>query len=513
MTKQNSIRLFFLFLFLLLCYFPLFLHLDQLPLRLWDEGRRAVNAFEMAQNGNFLVTHYAGEPEMWGTKPPLLIWCQVFWIKLLGYTELAIRMPAAIAGLGTLFVLILFSWKVFKKPMVGFFAALVLLSTRGFISEHMTRSGDFDALLTLWETSYLLLFFVFLEKIVNRQSPILNPKWLYLTALFITLAAFTKSIAGFFFAPTLILYAIFRKKLKPLLISKHTWFAGLGILFFIGGFYFLREMYNPGYIEAAWENDMGGRYFKSKEGHNHPWYLYFKIMYQKGHFMPWIWFLPLGIFVGLFKKGITRNLTILILINVVLFFSVLMYGQTKIQWYVAPIYPCLALLIGLGFNTLFEGGWRYLNNLGGDLALSSKFSIAKYLFLSIFVLTIFFQPYQKTIDRIYFEKLPDHDWKFLKFRDFMERNDEVKNYTIVHRYFNSHVQYYRSVRNLNGYKINAQPLLDFDLNKYEFGKRPLEFQPSDTLMVCEKKVFPKLDKVYEYEVLNAWDTCKILVIK
>lgn len=507
MTKEQITKLFFLLLFLILCYFPLFLHLDQLPLRLWDEGRRAVNAFEMAQNGNFLVTHYAGEPEMWGTKPPFLIWCQVFWMKLLGYNELAIRLPAALAGLGTIFVLILFSWKILKRPLIGFFSALVLLSTRGFISEHMTRSGDFDALVTLWETCYLLVFFVFIERIAQQKSPDEHRKWICLTAFFITLAALTKSIAGFFFAPALLVYSIYRKQLISIVTSKYTWLAILGVVLIIGGFYVLREMYNPGYIEAAWENDMGGRYFKSKEGHNHPWYLYFKIMYQKGHFMPWIFFLPLGVFVGLWQKGKLRNLTILLLINTILFFAVIMYGQTKIQWYVAPIYPSLALIIGFGLNILFEGGWKMLANK------SEVGSWAKYLFLSLFVFTIFFQPYQKTIDRIYFEKLPEHDWKFLKYRDFIERNESVKNYTIVHRYFNSHIQFYRSVRNLNGCDIKAQSLLDFDLNKYEFGKGPLEFESGDTLMICEKKVYPKLNKVYEYEVLNSWDTCKMLVIK
>ena len=137
-----------------------------------------------------------------------------------------------------------------------------------------------------------------------------------------------------------------------------------------------------------------------------------------------------------------------------------MNGQTKIQWYVAPIYPCLALIIGIGFNELFEGGWRQISK--NAVLWNSR----KYLFLSIFILTFFTLPYQRTIDRIYFEKLPQHDWKFMKFRDFMERNEEVKNYTVVHRQYNSHVQFYRSVRNLEGANISAQPLLDFDLNKY-----------------------------------------------
>ncbi|MDV7399932.1 hypothetical protein RZS08_51430, partial [Arthrospira platensis SPKY1] len=49
----------------LLAIFPLFLHLDAIPLFIFDEGRLANNALEMAQNGNWLVTHYDGKPDLW----------------------------------------------------------------------------------------------------------------------------------------------------------------------------------------------------------------------------------------------------------------------------------------------------------------------------------------------------------------------------------------------------------------------------------------------------------------
>jgi 4-amino-4-deoxy-L-arabinose transferase-like glycosyltransferase len=71
-------------LFVVLGVFPVFMHLDTLPIRIWDEARQAVNALEMWENGNFLVTHFEGSPDMWSTKPPLLIWLQVALIGLLG---------------------------------------------------------------------------------------------------------------------------------------------------------------------------------------------------------------------------------------------------------------------------------------------------------------------------------------------------------------------------------------------------------------------------------------------
>src|SRR5688572_32570269 len=125
-----------LFLLLIVAGIPLFVHLDVLPFRLWDESRLASNAYEMHKNGNFVVTHYNGEPEMWNTKPPLMIWLQVFFIKLLGFNELSVRMPSAIAGLLTCVLLLLFSDKYFKSYLPGAFACLVLVTTNGYVDIH-----------------------------------------------------------------------------------------------------------------------------------------------------------------------------------------------------------------------------------------------------------------------------------------------------------------------------------------------------------------------------------------
>ena len=61
---------------------PIFGYLDSYPIRIWDEARLAINAYEMLKNGDFIVTHYDNNPDMWNTKPPLMIWCQVFFMKI-----------------------------------------------------------------------------------------------------------------------------------------------------------------------------------------------------------------------------------------------------------------------------------------------------------------------------------------------------------------------------------------------------------------------------------------------
>ena len=54
-----------------LLYFPIFGHLDSYVFRQWDEARQAMNAFEMSDNGNIIVTHYDAPPF-------LLAFCSLF---------------------------------------------------------------------------------------------------------------------------------------------------------------------------------------------------------------------------------------------------------------------------------------------------------------------------------------------------------------------------------------------------------------------------------------------------
>ena len=108
-----------------LIYMPLFGHLDYLPIRVWDEARLAMNAYEMLHNGNFIVTHIGDKPEMWNTKPPLMIWLQVIFMKLLGVNEVSVRLPSAFAGLLTCLTLLLFSIKYLKKFWFGFIAVMI----------------------------------------------------------------------------------------------------------------------------------------------------------------------------------------------------------------------------------------------------------------------------------------------------------------------------------------------------------------------------------------------------
>nr|MBP7850947.1 glycosyltransferase family 39 protein [Lentimicrobiaceae bacterium] len=143
--KRNQHYL-LLLLLLGLLYFPLFHHIAQLPLRIWDEARLAHNAYEMYKEGHVLVPHFEGKPDMWNLKPPFLVWMQAAFMHMLGPGELAVRLPSALAGLLTCLSLFFFFERRLSMPWAGFMAAMVLVTTQGFVHQHATRTGDYDAM-------------------------------------------------------------------------------------------------------------------------------------------------------------------------------------------------------------------------------------------------------------------------------------------------------------------------------------------------------------------------------
>src|SRR5206468_3140523 len=92
----------FILLFLLASSVFLFADATVPPVALQDEARNAVNAIEMSIRGYSLITTFNFQPDLWNTKPPLLIWLMSASMSLFGPSDWAIRLPCALAAMGTL---------------------------------------------------------------------------------------------------------------------------------------------------------------------------------------------------------------------------------------------------------------------------------------------------------------------------------------------------------------------------------------------------------------------------
>jgi len=453
LESQNKLEIFLkILLFIVLVYFPIFIHLETLPIRVWDEARLAINSYEMNKNGNYLIPYFEGQPDMWNTKPPLMIWLQVFFMKLLGPGVLAVRLPSAIAAFFTTVVLVIFSLKYLKNYWFGLIASLVLITSYGYIHTHATRTGDYDALLTLFTSIYALSFFLFLEHD--------NKKYLHLFFISIVLSVLTKSVQGLMILPALFIYMIVMRKL---IILKNKWFYIdlMLCIIAIGSYYLTREHYNPGYLKAVWLNELGGRYLETLDEHKAPFMFYYNLLVEQ-HYIYWYFFVPCGIAIGIFAKNERfRRLTIFSTLLVTTYWLIISLAKTKMEQYELPLFPFLSLIVAVMIYYIF-------NYLKDELVANKylNFNIIPYVFIFIIVLS----PYQKIIGKVYCPKESEVEEGYYQFSHFLQdavkSRHSIKNYCVCFQDYNAHLLFYVNILNDRNQNItfkHSKNLLSGDL--------------------------------------------------
>ncbi|MGH8046258.1 MAG: ArnT family glycosyltransferase, partial [Chthoniobacterales bacterium] len=304
---------------------------------------------EMAHSGDLIVTTIHYKPDMWNTKPPLMIWAQALCIKIFGMGEWAVRLPAALAAALTAILLFVVILRVTGNGWAALLAAIVLCTSQGYIGFHGARFGEYDSLLALLTTGYLLCFFFHIESPPGRAKNMFVLGFFFLLAL----AVLAKSIAGLLFGPALLLYALVRGQLITILRNKYAWLGFLGFIVLVAGYYLLREHSNPGYLKAVMENELGGRFMASNEGHKAPAGYYFSTL-PHWRFPFWFWLLCVSMVLLPFLRAKWRWLSLYSVVSAVLFMGVLSLSKTKLSWYLLPIYPLFAIAIALAFARVAE---------------------------------------------------------------------------------------------------------------------------------------------------------------
>lgn len=387
---RNPLRTYLLLLLIWLASAPLFLYgLEKPPVGIWDEGRLGVSAAWILRTNDWLVMRAdhaydnlgpeplrvwqrpaavpaaspwlvprsTAPPDVWNTKPPLMPWLQALSMRLLGANAWAMRLPAALSGWLTVGLLLVFGARVLGRPGVGVLAGLVLATMPLFNAEHVTRTGDYDALLTLCVTGYVLSAWAYLRN--GRLS------WLLAAALGLGLALLCKSAAACLPLPALAAYALVDERRRAILLRRWpTWAALAAAGLPLAAFYLLREQAAPGYAAASWYNDWAGRFGSHLTPGYRPWWSYLQYWFYPGLSL-WSPVLLASVVVVARQRGLPgylRFLTWQIAGTLVL----LMLARNRAHWYAAPLLPLLALLIAgllIAWREVWAGRWPWFGRV------------------------------------------------------------------------------------------------------------------------------------------------------
>lgn len=205
---------------LALAIFLCFFKLGSTPIEQWDEAHTGINAIEMLQTGDYINLYFGGEPDRIRAKPPFVIWMVSTNFALFGYNAFSLRLHSAIAGVFIFFFLFKIV-NLYRSPLFAFGVCLMLFSVRAIIGFHVTRTGDFDAVLIAFLFAGLYYFLRYLDFMRYHD--------IYKAAVLWGLAFFTKGPAFGLLFPGLLLYLLLDGRLLHVLRLREVYKA-IGIL-------------------------------------------------------------------------------------------------------------------------------------------------------------------------------------------------------------------------------------------------------------------------------------------
>jgi 4-amino-4-deoxy-L-arabinose transferase-like glycosyltransferase len=443
-------------------------------MRWWDESLFAVNTYEMIENGNYFAPYFGGFPDNLNTKPPLTLWFQMGFVKLLGFNELAIRLPSAITTVLT--VLCVFIFLSRKNFLWAWCGALTMLTSWGFIHFHTARTGDSDALLTFFLLLSSLNFLDFLSSDDQKK--------VFYFFLFITLAFLTKLFAAFLFIPAY-LYILFSEKKFKLFVANKYFVWGL-ILFLLSaiGVIILRERYSPGYIHEILFKD-AGRIFTVVEQHKEPAGFYLRNLVMTR--FSWWWILALVAVVLTFSKvEIQSKLLKSVIFLILSYVLIISLSTTKLEWYDMPLFPYLAILSGFGLYWVIE-----------------KIERANAQWKVITLTLIFIYPYYIMFDKAQGNTIPNGEKKLEANESYLfKRSRENKGLDGLKIYYSG----YRGSLLFYKYKFSSIG------QTIELNDNP-EFGINDRVLVSNDSLFSVLENKFEFEIEDQHEFVRLVRIK
>jgi 4-amino-4-deoxy-L-arabinose transferase-like glycosyltransferase len=342
------------------------INLGDLPLRDWDEGTVAQVAKEIASapmaSGKWLYPTLADQPYL--NKPPLMHLLIASSYRISGISEWASRLPGAILTAVSVPLLYGIGREIFKSHTPAVYSALVYLTWLP-----VARHGRLAML-----DGAVLCFSMLMIWCVLRSRRDLR----YCLGIGIGLASIwlAKGMMGLLLGAIAIGFLAWDT--PRLITSGYLWGGLLLGMMPVGAWYVAQWLhYGQEFLSIGIFGQSLQRIWTPVENHKGPpWYYLLEIL---KYGWPWLLFLPGGVKIAWENRNLSWAKLALVWGGGYLAAISLM--STKLPWYVLPIYPALALMVGaklyeVGNNSprsqLYPRTWIWGLGLLGSIALAGS---------------------------------------------------------------------------------------------------------------------------------------------
>jgi 4-amino-4-deoxy-L-arabinose transferase-like glycosyltransferase len=318
--------------------------LGDIPLLSYNEARRAIPAANMIADGDWLLPKLNGE--LYITKPPLIYWAAAASSYLFGtVNEWAVRLPSALAASATAWLAYRFALRQFGT-WSALFTLQILIANAGF--SMLGRRAGIEMLLTA------LCFGALLSALkYTRENG--RYEWLLLSYFLLGAAVLAKGpIALLFVTLPLLCDAIYQRQPRQwqALRDPLSWI----IFLFVGSSWYLAVTWHMGFDiwQATVQKDMVSKIYSSS---GEPFYNYF--LWLAADFFPaslLLFIAPVAAWRRWRKNGAIVSLLIALFVPFLIYTAF----SDKHAKYLLPIYPVVAILLGLRLGELFSLAGPYL---------------------------------------------------------------------------------------------------------------------------------------------------------
>jgi outer membrane protein assembly factor BamB len=305
---------------------------------LWsaDEQTYSQWAYHMIKTGDYLTPWTFGGSAIWIGKPPLIMWLMSLSYQVFGVNNFATRFWSPVFGTWSL-ILVFYLGKELFNLYVGFISALVLGTFVTFYSFARHAMTDVPLVFFILASIYFLLLS---EKTKTHR-------YAALSGLFFGSAFMTKQVQALLIPVIVFVYLVAtQRSLKFLCTKRFTLFWGVALLTFAPWLIYMNTRFGAEFWQWFFVYSGIRRTVVPLEGHVGSYLFYFHYLANNEN-MLWIIILPFAVGICVYNSIVKHLKQDLLLLGwMIIVLVILTFAQTKIYWYILPVLPAFAIVIG-----------------------------------------------------------------------------------------------------------------------------------------------------------------------